>query len=79
MGATSVLRATAPFGVEAVRILFLCSLEPLDAGVIFRVEGDVVAVFASAFILADHPNTAFKGAVSSVEVLSCGKLADNLL
>ena len=79
MGATSVLRATAPFGAEAVLVLLLCSLETLDAGVALGIEADVVAVFTSPLVFADHPNTALECGVRSVEVLSFGKLADHLL
>jgi len=54
-------------------------LESLDAGVSFRIEAHVVAVFESALILADHPNAALECGIRSVEVLSFGKLADYLL
>ena len=40
-------------------------LESLDACVILSIEADIVAVFASLIVLADHPDAAFKGAVSS--------------
>jgi hypothetical protein len=55
------------------------SLEPFDACVILGIEADAIAVFASPLVLADHPDAAFKGAVSSVEMFPFGELADYLL
>ena len=79
ISATDLLRATAPSGAEAVLILFLCSLEALDAGIALGIEAYVVAVFASPLVLADYPNATLKGAVGAVEMFSLGKLADHLL
>ena len=76
MGATSVLRATAP---SELKPCFMFFLESLDAGVSFRIEAHVVVVFVATLILADHPNAALECGIRSVEVLSFGKLADNLL